>query len=353
METLHFSSDFEAMFGGISKLVAVALFAFFISLIICVIVMKLSQKFYFFIDKADSDKPQRFHTFGTPRAGGIGIFAVFVLIFVFFVREPWSLYLLAGISAIFISGILEDISISVSPKIRLFLQVLGTAIAILPTGIIITDLSPIVLLPYSIGVVFSIFGIVGVCNSMNIIDGFNGLAAGICLMVLGAIFVGAWINEMNFVLFVAALLFGSVAGFFVLNFPTGKIFLGDGGAYMLGFLIAILLGILTQQGEKISAWFGLSVMIYPIWEVIFSIFRKLASNFSAMQPDDKHFHMFVFRKFKSNALTSVFMWFLNLPFVIFSVAFMNSAHVLIVLSVIFIIIYTLMYYVFKAQVQEI
>lgn len=350
MGTPHFLSDFEAMFGGMGELVTVALCAFFISLIICIIVMKLSQRFYFFIDKADSDKPQRVHIFGTPRAGGIGIFLVFVLIFVFFVREFWSFYLLVGVSVIFISGILEDVSISVSPKMRLFLQVLGTAIAILPTGIVITDLSPVVLLPYSMGIVFSIFGIVGVCNSINIIDGLNGLATGICLMVLGAIFVGAWTNEMNFVLFVAALLFGGVAGFFVLNFPTGKIFLGDGGAYMLGFLIAILLGILTQQGEKISAWFGLAVMIYPIWEVIFSIFRRLASNFSAIRPDSKHLHMFVFRKFKSNSLTSVFMWFLNLPFIILSVVFMNNAYILIALSMIFIILYTLMYYIFKAQV---
>lgn len=342
---IYFATTSAKMIG----LVVFALLAFFISLIISVVVIKLSQKFHIFIDRADSDKPQRFHTRPTPRAGGIGIFLSFILFFLFFALESWTSYLLISAFIIFISGILEDFSILVSPKIRLFLQVLGTAVAILPTGAIITDLSPIIVLPYSVGVIFSIFGIVGACNSINIVDGFNGLAAGVCLMVLGAVFAGAWVNEASFILLMSSILFGGVAGFLVLNFPAGKIFLGDGGAYMLGFLIAVLLGILTQQSEDISAWFGLLVMIYPVWEVVFSIFRKLKNNFPATQPDNKHLHQFIFRKLKSNPLTSIFIWFLNLPFIILSVVFIHNSYILIILSIVFIVIYTLIYYFLKRE----
>lgn len=117
------------------------------------------------------------------------------------------------------------------------------------------DLSLGFTLPYIIGLFFTTFALVGVSNAMNIIDGFNGLASGICLLILCAIaYVAYDVQDME-IFYCSLALIGAVFGFFVCNFPFGYIFLGDGGAYFLGFIIGILLVLLTQRQDCIKVLF--------------------------------------------------------------------------------------------------
>lgn len=243
---------------------------------------------------------------------------------------------------VFFSGLLEDFSASLSPKSRLWLQLIGSAVAVFGMGAFITNLLPIVTLPYFVGIMLALFGIVGVCNAVNIIDGFNGLAGGICLMAFVCIAIVAFSLKVDFVFFASLIGIGSLIGFLVLNFPKGKIFLGDGGAYMLGFLIALLLAILTQD-DSISAWFGLSVMIYPVWEVVFSMIRRKKEKKSTTEPDKEHLHTLIYKKIKNNPLTSVILWGFNLPFMVLSVIFAHNAWVLIGICVVFIVLYLIIY----------
>ncbi|PAF47865.1 hypothetical protein BKH46_02810 [Helicobacter sp. 12S02634-8] len=329
------------MFG----IAGTAVIAFFVSLIVSYVVLVLSRKFHIFIDETTSTKPQKFHSYPTPRAGGVGIFLSFGLVGLS--EGGGAMYFLLGLAIIFLSGFLEDFSASLSPKTRLLMQLLGTCVSVLGMGAVITDLSPIVILPYALGVAFSLFGIIGVCNAINIIDGFNGLAGGICAMAFGAIGLGAYHIGDGFVLFVALIGLGATLGFLCINFPKGKIFLGDGGAYVLGFVLAILLAVLTQKTSELSAWFGLAVMIYPVWEVVFSIFRKKLKKYSPMQPDKEHFHQLIYQKVHSNPLTALIMWLFNLPFMVLAVIFMHKDWVLIGLCVLFILLYSLIYYQLK------
>lgn len=329
MQILGGSTILWTVFGG-----------FFISVIVSLIVILLSKKFHIFIDTADSLKPQRFHTLPTPRAGGIGIFLGFFAIF-FFGSET-NVYFFISMAIVFFSGLLEDFSASLSPKSRLWLQLIGSAVAVFGMGAFITNLLPIVTLPYFAGIMLALFGIVGVCNAVNIIDGFNGLAGGICLMAFVCIAIVAFSLKVDFVFFASLIGIGSLIGFLVLNFPKGKIFLGDGGAYMLGFLIALLLAILTQDAS-ISAWFGLSVMIYPVWEVIFSMIRRKKEKKSTTEPDKEHLHTLMHKKFKNNPLTSVILWGFNLPFMVLSVIFAHNAWVLIGICVVFVVLYLIIY----------
>ena len=185
----------------------------------------------------------------------------------------------------------------------------------------------------------------GVSNAINIIDGFNGLASGVCLLVLCAIAYVAYDVGDREILYCTLALIGAVGGFFICNFPFGYIFLGDGGAYFLGFIIGILLVILTQNNESVSAFFGLSVMIYPIWEVLFSIWRKrIKRKMSATQPDKVHFHMLVFKRVtRSNAYASCLILALNIPFVALSVYYYHHTVILLVLCAAFALCYTYFY----------
>ncbi len=319
---------------------------FIISLVLCVLIIGMSKKYRIFIDSGTSSKPQRFHTLSTPRAGGISNFGAFCIMVILCYSSHFEIMMiLLGASVIFASGLIEDFRGNLSPKMRLLMQCVAAFGVCTMLDLYLKDLSLGFTLPYIIGLLFTTFALVGVSNAINIIDGFNGLASGVCLLVLCAIAYVAYDVGDREILCCTLALIGAVGGFFICNFPFGYIFLGDGGAYFLGFIIGILLVILTQNNESVSAFFGLSVMIYPIWEVLFSIWRKrIKRKMSATQPDKVHFHMLVFKRVtRSDAYTSCLILALNIPFVGLSVYYYHHTVILLALCAVFALCYTYFY----------
>ena len=315
--------------------------AFFISLFTLLLVIYLSHKHTYFIDCEQKDKPQKFHDEPVPRAGGIGIMAALGLL----VLMPFGLKLLPSILLAFISGIFEDFHNSLSPKLRLFLQIIAAASTIWLTNSVVIYLGLGITLPYWVGIVFSIFAIVGMINAINIIDGFNGLASGVILLILGSFAIIASQHENTELLHVISVIAGATFGFFVLVFPKGKIFLGDGGAYLLGLIVALIGIFLAGKYDDISPWYVLTLFIYPAWEVIFSIIRKLSIGLSPMKPDIYHIHMLVYRQVtRNNALTALFILLVTAPFMILSTAYANCSMCNIKIAVLFIACYLLLYY---------
>ncbi|WP_300899929.1 glycosyltransferase, partial [uncultured Helicobacter sp.] len=219
---------------------------FIISLVLCVLIIGMSKKYRIFIDSGTSSKPQRFHTLSTPRAGGISIFGAFCIMVILCYSSHFEIMMiLLGASVIFASGLIEDFRGNLSPKMRLLMQCVAAFGVCTMLDLYLKDLSLGFTLPYIIGLLFTTFALVGVSNAINIIDGFNGLASGVCLLVLCAIAYVAYDVGDREILCCTLALIGAVGGFFICNFPFGYIFLGDGGAYFLGFIIGILLVILT------------------------------------------------------------------------------------------------------------
>jgi UDP-N-acetylmuramyl pentapeptide phosphotransferase/UDP-N-acetylglucosamine-1-phosphate transferase len=200
-------------------------------------------------------------------------------------------------------------------------------------------------LPYWVGAIFSTFAIVGMMNAINIIDGFNGLASGIVLIILVSFGIIAYQHHNDELLYVISIIAGSILGFFVLVFPKGKIFLGDGGAYMLGFIVAILGIFLASKYENVSPWYILSIFIYPVWEVLFSIGRKLSIGLSPMKPDSYHMHMLVHRQVtQNNPLTALLIFASVVPFAVVSTLYAKNSMMNIYISLVFISFYLLTYF---------
>jgi len=323
-------------------------YAFAISFVSLLVVIHYAHKHTFFIDCHKEDKPQKFHADATPRAGGIGIVsALSMLVFI-----PFGVKLIPSIILAFASGIFEDFHNSLSPRLRLSMQILAASVAVWLTNSVVTYLGLGISLPYTAGVVFSIFAIVGMVNAINIIDGFNGLASGVILMILASFAVVSFQHENNDLLYVISVTAGATFGFFVLVFPKGKIFLGDGGAYLLGFVVALIGIFLAGTYEKVSPWYILSIFIYPVWEVLFSIVRKKSIGLSPMQPDNYHMHMLVHRQLaKSNPHTAVIIMLLCLPFMLLSTYFPHSSIYNIIVVVLFVCGYLLLYrYLYRKDV---
>ena len=326
------------------------IYAFFISFVILLLVIFLTHKYQLFIDNADNKKPQNFHTDSTPRAGGIGIFSGILLI----IFLPIGFKFLLSIFVAFISGIFEDFHNSLSPKLRLLAQVLAALSAVFLTDAVVTYLGLGITMPYWMGMIFSIFAIVGMMNAINIIDGFNGLASGVILLILTSFAFVSYQENNTQILSIVSIAAGSTFGFFILNFPKGKIFLGDGGAYLLGFIVAIIGILLARTYADVSPWYIIAIFIYPVWEVIFSIIRKLSIGLSPLSPDAYHMHMLIHRQItKNNPLTTLFILITTAPFMVLSTLVHNQSKTNIIIACAFIVCYLALYlYLYKRDIKK-
>lgn len=240
---------------------------------------------------------------------------------------------------------MEDVSGSLSPKIRLILQTISALIGAFLLDAVLQD-TDLFSFPYPIAVLFAVFAVVGMTNAINIIDGFNGLAGGVSIMILLSFLISALLLDDHFVAVLTAVNMAALLGFMLLNFPKGKIFMGDGGAYFVGFAIAESAILLYQRNYlDISAWYILAVLIYPVCEVIFSIYRKkIVRGISPMQPDKSHFHMLINKRItRSNPKTSVRIWLYTAPFIFLPILVRDNKPALIAITLAFVLFYIYQY----------
>jgi UDP-N-acetylmuramyl pentapeptide phosphotransferase/UDP-N-acetylglucosamine-1-phosphate transferase len=322
-----------------------------------------------------ADMPQRFHKGHVPRLGGAGILLGMSAAWLaaagipsdpFLVSWPFktALLLLLCIAPAVFGGIIEDLTQQVPVRYRLGLTV-GSALLVcwvLDIGIFRTDL-PFIdgwlrAMPYA-AMLFTAFAIGGLPHAFNIIDGYNGLAGTVAVLVCLAIsHVALQVGDRELAAMVIGLA-GATLGFLMWNYPRGKIFAGDGGAYIWGMVIGVTAVMLVQRHPMVSPWFPMLLLIYPVWETLFSIYRKVARGQSPGMADALHFHQLIFRRIVRVALeddearqllarnnrTSPYLWSFAAMTVVPAVLFWNNTLVLIIFCVLFIATYVAAYLV--------
>lgn len=273
------------------------------------------------------DGVQKHHTQPTPRIGGVAIAVGLVVTWALSAAAERAILgpmLLAGIPALAF-GLAEDVTKRVGVSARLLATMFSGALAWYLTGVAMQDtgLPPLdwllQFLPFA--VLFTAFAVGGVANSINIIDGFNGLAAGSVAIMLSAIGLIALSVNDSAVASVCFVLACCAAGFVAVNWPLGKIFLGDGGAYLLGFVLAWVAVLLPMRSPSVNAWATILACSYPVIEVGFSVCRRRRrEGHHPGQPDKVHLHHLVHRRIvrklfpnmssaMQNGLTSPLCWF--------------------------------------------
>jgi UDP-N-acetylmuramyl pentapeptide phosphotransferase/UDP-N-acetylglucosamine-1-phosphate transferase len=246
----------------------------------------------------DSDAGiQKVHEEPTPRVGGVAILISAMIGAALTPPEVaqilWPM-LIAALPAFFV-GAIEDLFKRDRVRERMIATFASGVLAWWLTGVSLTRVgipmldSVLAIIPIS--VLFTAFALSGVANAINIIDGFNGLASGtvlLCLSALGLIAFQAADAEMAKICFVLA---GSIFGFMLVNYPKGKIFLGDGGAYLLGFLLGWVAVLVAMRNPyHVSPWAPLLACGYPVLEVLFSMLRRRARTLELGGADRLHLH---------------------------------------------------------------
>ncbi|MBL1435743.1 MAG: glycosyltransferase family 4 protein [Rhodobacteraceae bacterium] len=269
---------------------------------------------------------QKVHSDPTPRIGGLAILAGFIAAWYFSTGEARTLLALIGLTGLpaLGFGMAEDITKKVGVKWRLLATIFSGLIFTIASGYSISSVGVPwldVLLSYSwVAIPFTAFAIGGVANSINLIDGFHGLASGTLMVIfLAFAIVYARVGDSTMVVVSITMLL-IIAGFFVVNFPLGKLFLGDAGAYFTGYMVAVLGVLLPARHAEVSPWVSLLILGYPVMETVFSILRRQRDGHSPGAPDSDHLHHLVHRRWATpmserlniildkNALTSVFLW---------------------------------------------
>ncbi len=254
----------------------------------------------------DLSGAQKIHRNPVPRVGGVGVMAgllVGVAVGYAYGGTTWPhvIKLLACASPVFAAGLIEDLTKRVSVRARLVASFTSAALAAWALDATLLRLDTPILdelmswLP--VALLFTSFAVAGMTNAVNIIDGLNGLAAGAVGLMLAGLAGIAW--QAGDMLLVKMCLWGIAAmcGFLALNYPFGRIFLGDGGAYLAGFWLAECAVLVLHRNPGVSTWAVLLCVAYPTWETLYSIYRRLVKQkVSSGLPDMVHFHHLVFKK---------------------------------------------------------
>ena len=272
---------------------------------------KIGHKFGI-IDDPDSRKK---HTKKISRSGGIaiylGIMLSFILIFfgVLFnflnIENTRIFYLfIIGTTSYFLIGLLDDL-FDISPFLRLFLQFLTSAF-IFEKGFAINSLNfnffsdniPFLSLPNALAIIFGSFWITGIVNSINWLDGLDGLASGFTSIVTTFFIIILLKNQNYELVFIPAAILGSTLGFLKNNYYPAKIFMGDSGSYLIGFSLSFISlftfsEITDSDGlylDKFNLPLGILMLFIPLFDMCLVVFNRLSKGKSPFFPDRSHLH---------------------------------------------------------------
>ena len=319
---------------ALSFLSIITLTSFFVILVIQKFFSKIENEVL--LDK-DFDKPQAFHKEAVARSGGLASIIsliIFFVIYYFLFQKVLIDYLIIS-SALFLIGFLDDIKFRINPNSRLILMIIILSLSIIyfPINIDKTHLGflDIWLENKIFHSMFILLCFLFIINGANLVDGFNGLLT-IHLIVINCILLFININsgETDF----AMLLTGQIiilACFLLFNFPKAKMFLGDGGSYLFGSLVALNIIKTNNLNPEISSFFFCILLFYLFFEVFFSFFRKLYLKKSPLKPDNNHLHMLLYnylektKKFADcNYLNSIFINVIYFSLILPSLYFKGS-----------------------------
>lgn len=302
-------------------------------------------------------KPQAFHEQPTLRIGGLLLFIninVFLFFSSYFLDYKISKFF-NFLILFFLIGFLDDLKILENPKLRILILITSIIFLIYFNNIVTPSTGFIFLDQYLknysfLKYIFLILCFLTIINGSNFIDGFNGL---LVIHILIISFILIFLNSDITISNQLVILILSLMILLSFNFPSAKIFLGDSGAYSLGYITSCLIIYTSNLNEKISPIFFCIILFYLFFEVLFSFTRKLILNKNPLLPDSKHLHMLTYnliskklnyKNKNANYLTSLIINVIYFLLISPSLWFYQDNYLCKIYFIFCIIIYLVFYY---------
>jgi UDP-GlcNAc:undecaprenyl-phosphate/decaprenyl-phosphate GlcNAc-1-phosphate transferase len=293
-----------------------AVFSFGVALMSWPLAKYVGVKF----DVMDYPNQRKIHTAPTLCTGGLLILLGYLsgLSLCWTCSYPLHPAIMLSIILLFTLGILGD-----KHQYGIILRlIIHTAIACIPVfvlGLVIKN-TGLFGIPLYLQAAFTIFAIVGVINAFNIIDGMNGLASGLGITIASALGVLSFFNGDEEVFILAILLAGALSGFMILNL-SGKIFMGDSGSYLTGFLIAILSIMLAVRNPEVSPFALILFVLVPIFDTLFAVWRRIKLKRNPFIADKRHLHHILARRYQSKTRAVIVIILLQAGIAMFAILF--------------------------------
>jgi len=290
-----------------------------------------------FIDIPDFRK---IHITPTPRLGGLAIYFGFLIGLLYL--EPHAKHLPAiiiGSGIIVLTGALDD-RYGIRAVIKLSGQISGAAVLVF-SGLVIERVT----LPFFgmidlgvFGIILTLLWIVGITNAINLIDGLDGLATGVSTIALSSMFVMAIMQGQVVAAYLSIVLIGSNLGFLYHNFYPAKIYMGDTGSNLLGYMIAVIsiLG-LFKNIAIFSFIIPIVILAVPIFDTLFAIVRRALNKQKIMAPDNKHIHYQLLNAGFSHRQSVLIMYAFSLVFGILAIVSTQVAIITTLIITMFVI----------------
>ena len=292
----------------------------------------------------------------TPLSGGLVLF----LILIFFLPENYK-YFTILVFFIFLTGLLSDLNILHSPTFRIIFQTITILIYLLLFGNLVSsirvDFLDNLLNIFFVKLFFTLFCTLVLINGSNFIDGVNTLVLGYFILIFSNIFYLAEINNFNLDILLVSTCLITLAALYVFNF-FGKIFLGDGGSYLISFIAGVILIKFSNDNYLVSPYYIAALLWYPAYENLFSIIRKKILKKSPSSPDNEHLHQLIYlylnkslniEKNFSNPLSGILICLYNLFYFFIIVDNFNHTETLVHSIVFNVLFYNLLYFLLKKK----
>ena len=308
---------------------------FFFSFLTTYLFFFIFKKFNLVQDN-DFNKPQAIHTKQIIRYLGLPIIPIFFFIYFtnFFGQDSvyYNFFIFAFLCSFI--GLLDDFGLNINPYIRLLYQIFVICLIFIfsedVSSLSVFNFLPSFLANKYFMIFFTIFAILTIANSINFIDGCNGLVILFMILIISYLLLINNVAEINNLYFVIIIFLFIIL---TLNFPKSWAFLGDFGSYFLGYLISFLLIHISNSNISmkidINEWFIAILLVYPAFEIFSSVLRRLINKKSPFYPDNNHLHSMIYKllKFKfdnlkSNYLTTLIILTINL--LIYTITFFVS-----------------------------
>ena len=316
------------------------------------------KKFDVLIDRTNISNHKSFingHK-NTPLLGGF----VFFLILVFFLPENYQ-YFTILIFFIFLTGLLPDLDILHSPFLRIIFQTIIIVVYLFLFDNFVSsiriDFFDNLLNIFFIKLFFTSFCILVLINGTNFIDGVNTLVVGYFILVVSNVLYLTEVNNLNLDILLVSTCLTSLVVIYIFNF-FGKIYLGDGGAYLISFVIGVSLIKFSSENYLVSPYYIVALLWYPAYENLFSIIRKKILSKSPSTPDNKHLHQLIFlyldksfnidKKF-SNTLSGILICLYNLFYFLFILGEYHQTEILAYSIIFNVLFYNLLYFLLRKK----
>jgi UDP-GlcNAc:undecaprenyl-phosphate/decaprenyl-phosphate GlcNAc-1-phosphate transferase len=317
-----------------------------------------------FFDKPDHVR--KVHEKSIPNLGGIAIFLGFLFSCILFLKATaieYGNFLLGASMIIFSMGIRDDM-LGLNAYVKITLQLIASFLVVYFANVRIDSffgLFGIELLPIYISIPFSIFTIIVITNSINLIDGIDGLAANMGIVICAVYGIMFYDMQQFGWSRIAFALCGALLGFIRFNFSPAKIFMGDTGAYIVGFILAILTIQFIELNRfdsitnptpyiKSSPAVGIGFLFIPLFDTLRAFSIRIVNGKSPFFADRQHLHHFLLDKGWSHKHISLFLPALSLFFIFLCLMLQDIGSFTMISSLLFlgIIIHFTMHY-FKAK----